>query len=302
MSINPQYERTEPFCDKFTVTTPKDNESLVVENFEAFFQSFYAERANESCYRSASNGSLTWGHRGGVTWYTTSGSFLADLRAAKLLSDYLCCFASHPINPQLEHRVTLVDVTVDEYRYAPTAIQSALAKGLCGDIKYTRKSVSPHDVRTNFGLCQYDDSGLLTGTVYFGAYKARVRSKLYDKRQQMLQVKGVEVRDTLRHEQTVKGEMGLSLHDVASPKSLFYHFYPNNLLSKALCPPWSPSEGGYSLERRTILPAMRLKTRVQSSLEVDALLKLARLSGEHGIDYLCRLIRDRYADESGLVC
>lgn len=297
MIVNPSYERTEPFCDKFTVTTPKDNEKLVVENFEAFSQSFFMERSNDSCFRSASNGSLTWGHRGGVTWYTTSGSFLADLRAASLLDDYLCCFVSHADNPQIEHRVTHIDATVDEYRYAPTALLAALDIGLQGGVRFTRKGVSPHDVKSYMGLCEYDASGLLTGSLYFASSKARVRSKLYDKRQQMLQVKGVDIgRDTLRHELSVKGDVGLSLRDVSQPKALFYHFYPSVLMSKVYAPAWVPSDGGYTVDRREVLPAMRLKHRVQSSLEVDALLRLACLSGEHGIDYLFQLLRARYND------
>jgi hypothetical protein len=295
MSTNSLNDRSEPFCDKLTVTTPAGSEKFVVENFEAFSTRFFMERSNETCYRSASNGSLTWGQRGGVTWYTTSGSFLSDLRAFKALDEYLCCFYSHPDNPQLEHRVTHLDATVDQYCYAPTALQSALDKGLAGEVKFTRKAVSPHDVKTFMSMCEYDDSGLLTGSIYFGGSKARVRSKMYDKRQQMLQMKRKEIPDTTRHELSVKADAGVTLKDASSPKALFYHFYPSNLLSKIAAPEWVPGETGYTVDRYESMPAMKLKTRVQCSNEVGAILKLASQSGERGIDYLCQLIRERYS-------
>jgi len=288
--------RSEVFCDKFTVTAPFDNEQLIVENFSEFFQGFFAERANESCYRSASGGSLTWGRRGGVSWFTTSGSFLADLRASRVLNDYLLCFASHPDNPLLEHRVSLLDVTVDEYTYAPPRLQSVYARALAGDISFTRKSLSPTSVSRHESVCAYNDTFDNTGTVYLGSHTAKVRAKVYDKRQQMLVMKQKEIPDTLRHELTVTGAMGVSLHDIAAPAALFYNFYSANLLAPPSSPvtAWIPSEVGYKVVRHEAMPAMRLQARMKGSHELQAMFKLASLSGEKGFDYFVQVARELY--------
>jgi hypothetical protein len=295
MSINPSPGRSDVFCDKFTVTTPHDNEMFVVSNFDAFMQSFHAERTNDSCFRSPSNGTLTWARKGAITWFTTSGSFLADLRAARMLEDYLCCFVSHNDNPVIDHAVSRMDVTVDEYTYAPTRVNDAYKLGLAGSIQFTRKRVQPSNITKIFGVCQYDDSGLDTGTVYMGAQAATFKAKMYDKRQQMLVTRGQVIPDTTRHEATATRAMGISLHDVARPTPLFYHCYPGILLSRPLdISGFAPSGDGYHLERREKLPAMALQDRVKGSLEVGALLRLAASSGEHGIEYLHSLIQRRY--------
>jgi hypothetical protein len=298
MDINTTPGRSAVFCDKFTVTTPHDNEMFVVNNFEGFMQGFHAERTNDSCFRSSSNGSLTWARKGAITWFTTSGSFLADLRAARMLENFLCCFVSHPDNLVIDHAVSRMDVTVDEYTYAPTRVNNAYKLGLSGSIQFTRKHVKPAHITKIFGVCQYDDSGLDTGTVYMGAQSATFKAKMYDKRQQMLVAKGQIIPDTTRHEATATRALGISLHDVARPTSLFYHCYPSTLLSTPDgIPSYAPSAYGYSIERREKLPAMALKDRVKGSLEVAALLRLAEASGPHGIDLLQSLIRRRY--ESG---
>lgn len=307
MVINDTQGRSSVFCDKFTVTTPHDNQLFIVENFEVFMDSFLAERTNESCFRSSSNGTLTWARKGSITWFTTSGSFLADLRASRMLNEFLCCFTSHPDNPLIDHAVSRMDVTVDEYAYAPTRVNEAYRLGLQGAIQFTRKAIKPSQVKKNFGVCLYDDSGLDTGTVYLGARKAVFKSKIYDKRQQMLEVKGVVIPDTLRHEATATRAMGISLHDVATPTALFYHCYPSVLLSTPEgVPAYAPSAYGYTIERKSKLPAQALKQRVNGSHEVAALLRLASASGEHGMDYLKTLIQRRYdagrVNASGVWC
>lgn len=300
-------ERTEPFCDKFTVTTLPGNEKLLEENFEAFFHGFYAERSSgktsdgqeQRCYRSASNGSLTWGSRGGVTWYTTSGAFLSDLRAAQCLNEYLCCFASHPDNPSMEHRVSLLDCTVDESVYAPPVLADILKKAFSGAYQFTRKAISPLAITQHMGLCAYNDSGDVTGSVYLGKSPMKVRAKVYDKRQERMQRGGgVVIPDTLRHELTVTGAMGITLHDVASPGSLFYHFYPKNLLSPRPYPSWAPSETGYFREVFKPMPSMMLKSRMQASNDLKAMFKLAALSGEHGFEYFMQVARKLYSEGS----
>jgi len=296
-----QNERSEPFCDKFTVTVPLRNEKLVVENLEAFFLCFLAERTNEFCFRSASYGSLTWGRRGGVTWFTTSGLFLSDLRNAGLLSDYSLCYASHPDYPMLEHRVSRLDVTVDEYVYAPPVLKAVYSKAKSGDYCFTRKSISPTAISQVMGVCAYNDSGDDTGTVYLGKSPMHVQAKIYDKRQQMLVTRGVEIRDTLRHELTVTSRMSVTLRDVVTPSCLFYHFYPDNLLSKRDVGPWYKVEGGYTVERHVSMPAMRLKTRMQGSLDLRAMFKLASLSGPNGFSYFVQVAREIYYEKKNLV-
>lgn len=294
MSINPSYERTQPFCDKFTVTVPYDSEGLVVSNLEQFSQVFFMERQHDSCYRSSSYGSVTWGRRGGVTWLTTSGKFLADLRAATLLDAYLCCFTSHPDNPLIPHRVSHIDATVDEYRYAPPVVQRALSLGYGGKVSFTRKPVKPTDVREFLSQVQYNGTGDKTGTAYLGGQKARVRGKIYDKTQEVYIKSGQLIRDTARHELSAKGDIGLSLRDVSQPSSLFWAYWPSSfLVTPPNVLPWVPGGEGYTVPRGSVLPGMKLKTRVECSLEVDALIRLALLSGASGIIQLTTLIERR---------
>jgi len=295
MSTNLAPGRSDVFCDKFTVTTPHDNEMFIVDNLEGFMQGFHAERTNDSCFRSPSNGSLTWARKGSITWFTTSGAFLTDLRASRMLEDYLCCFASHNDNPVIDHAVSRMDVTVDEYTYAPTRVNAAYKLGLASSIQFTRKHVKPSHITKIFGVCQYDDSGLDTGTVYMGAQAATFKAKMYDKRQQVLVTKGLTIQDTTRHEATATRAMGISLHDVSRPTPLFYHCYPEILLSRPSgVSGYKPSGYGYSMERRAKLPAAALKDRIKGSLEVGTLLRLAKSSGPHGIDLLHSLLQARY--------
>jgi hypothetical protein len=147
------------------------------------------------------------------------------------------------------------------------------------------------------GPTLYDDTGKDTGTVYLGLRSAEVRGRVYDKTQERAN-EGECIGLTVRHEMTVTGKMGITLRDVAEPESCFYHFWPEVLLSRPSgVPDWSPTEGGYSVERTERLPAQRLKQRVSGSADLGEIIALAQSCGPEGMRMLHRLIDERALSE-----
>jgi len=289
-------ERTEPFCDFLSLTTPVDVLPVVLESVREFFRSFNVNLEGDSCYRSASKGCLLWGTRHNVAWLSTSGAFLSDLRAVGMLNNYLCSLVSHPELGYMPHRVTRLDLTVDELSYPPDKLDRAYALGVGGQVSLTRKAVKSSSIKKIYSPVLYDDSGRDTGTVYFGhRATSKVRLTCYDKTQERF-AKGVVIPPTTRYELGVTGDMAISLKDAANPAPCFYNFMPSNLLSKPFMVEWQASGEGYVLERRECLPSVKLEARMQQSSELKAQLKVASQVGAHGFDYFVTIARQMYED------
>lgn len=286
--------RTEPFCDYLSLTTPADVMPIMRESLDDFFMAFPVERESEACYRSESRGTVLIGERNQVAWLSASGSFLSDLRVHGLLNNFLHSLMSHPEAGYLPHRVTRLDLTVDELSYPPDKLDAFYKLGVSGGLYLTRKAVRPTAMKRIYSPIAYDDSGRDTGTVYAGhRATSKVMLTMYDKSQERA-VKGVKIAPTTRYELRVTGDMSISLKDASMPAPCFYNFVPSTVLTKPFVTAWKGSSEGYVLERKDRLPSVRLKARMERSTELQALLKQASTLGPHGIDYFISQARKLY--------
>lgn len=280
--------RSTAFCDGFTVTVPKDNREEAFESIRGVIDDLGCSLVNEGCYRSPEGATFLYGNRGSVAWFQAKGRFVAALRARKLLNEFLASFSLTP------HRVSSCDLTVDEYVDSPAdRVGDVYDLAHAGNISFSRKALKHSQISKVMGPTLYDDTGKDTGTVYLGLRSAEVRGRVYDKTQERAK-EGECIGLTVRHEMTVTGKMGVTLRDIAEPESCFYHFWPEVLLSRPKgVPDWSPTEGGYHVERVDRLPTQRLKLRVSQSSDLGELIALAQSCGPEGIRLLHRLIDER---------
>lgn len=287
--------RGDVFCDFLTVTMPRDVYPSVLSNIEPYLDRVGSSKVTEGLYREIDGGTLKCAFRGGIACVSASGRMLAAIRAIRLLNDFLSCFASE------HHNVSSCDFALDEYVDSPAkSIARAYHLANSGQISFTRKALKPSQVKTILSKALYDDSGLDTGSLYLGRNgKSEVHACVYDKTQERFEKgfirPGDSFKPTLRHELTISGKMGVSLKDVASPSSCFYHFYPPLLLSPPIpaAEPWIKGGIGFSVTRSEVLPAKRLKHRVYTSPEVGGLIDLAHQCGPEGLALLLRYIRER---------
>lgn len=287
-----KYTRSEVFCDFFTITTPKDLLEHVITALQPYFLRLGCSEEPCTFRGPDKRGTFSYRTRHKVAIYAASGGFVGLLRDAGILNEFLAEFYN------FSHNVSSADFTVDEYRPAPVRVQEIYDSAMRGEVSFTRKAVNPSAVTYLMSRVTYDDSGLNTGTVYIGRKgNCEVRAKVYDKRQQMRQQRTADIRDTLRHEVTVSGKMGITLRDIAVPHDCFYHFYPENLLSKAQFSPWVGVGEGFRLEKPPErIPAALMKRRVETSLELKTMIGLAVEIGEDsGLTYLFSLIRKQHA-------
>lgn len=282
--------RSEVFCDYFTITTPIDCMDPVIRALKPYFVDLCCSE-EEGAFRLPDGfGLFSYRVRHRVAIYATSGGFASALRSVGLLNPFLSEFFVFP------HNVSSADFTVDEYAYSPPRLAEIYSLASTGQVSFTRKSVNPSAVTTLLSPVAYDDSGLNTGSVYIGRRgRHEVLAKIYDKRQQLLQQRGVNVRDALRHELTVTSKMGITLRDISIPHDCFYHFYPSNLLSKAASRAWEGQGEGFRLEKPPErLPTQVLRSRVDTSKELKTMLELAEQIGDGGLTYLLGLIKKAY--------
>jgi hypothetical protein len=285
--------RSEVFCDFFRITTPKEYLEDVLTAVAPYLLDMGCKVTEGAYQLPDTNGFFVWKVRHKVGVYQFSGQMAAALRANGALSALLAEFSVFP------HRVSSADFTLDEYVPAPERLQSVYELASDGGVSFTRKAVTRAAVRKLFRPILYDYSGsaLDTGTVYIGRLgSSEVVAKLYDKRNQLLAERGEDIRNTLRHELTVGGRMGITLRDIVQPEACFYHFYPANILT----PPvhvqvWHGGSDGFELPASAeVLPAQRLKHRVEVSFDLEGMFGLCEGVGEGGLPLLLRLITNRY--------
>ncbi|MDE1863738.1 MAG: replication initiation factor domain-containing protein, partial [Thaumarchaeota archaeon] len=266
----------------------KDNGSILLSSLRPYLDNLGCSVLNDGCVQAPSGGLLLHGNRGRITWIEAKGQFVASLRAFGVLNDFLAVVSEGP------HRVTRADLAVDEYVDSPAKrVQGIYALAKSGGISFSRKALQHSQIGSVFGPTLYDDTGLDTGTVYLGKRSAEVRGRVYDKTQERAS-KGECIGLTVRHEMSITSKMGISLKDIASPQSCFYHFYPSEVLSTPQTEPWVPGGEGFFLKRSSeALPAQRLKQRVESSPDIGSLIGLAQECGPEGMHLLHRLIEER---------
>lgn len=227
----------------------------------------------------------------GVVSISASGQSLAQLRSVGAFGRFLLELASRP------HKVTRIDVSADMDADAPPVIADALAKGRCGTVALTRKTIAPSAVEYHNSL---RPDGRVSGSVYFGDSSAKVRAVVYDKRLERYARADASWDDTperVRYEIRVANGLP-TLKDAYLPAPLFFHHAsPSFLVKPADVPAWTPHGEGFEVERPSPpLPAMRLRSRVESSSDLGALCDLAARDGAGGVEFLVSLVRKRYAD------
>lgn len=230
--------------------------------------------------------------RAGVVSVYASGQALAKLRAVNLFGRYLMEIG------QLPHKVTRVDVACDVHTDGPSRIADVLARGRCGSVALTRKTVSAHEVEYHDNL---RPDGRVSGTVYLGSKHAEVRCAVYDKRLERYRATSAEwdsLEERVRYEVRVRNGLP-TLRDVYEPTALFYHHASPSLLPRPSgVPDWVPQGEGFTVERAPpSLPALRLRDRAAASHALGTLCELAMIEGAGGLEYLLWLVRDRYQGE-----
>lgn len=283
--------RSEVFCDFFTITSLPDNLDLILSALRPYFYDLGCTEEPGAFRLPDGYGLFTYRRKFKVSIFAASGLFASALRERSLLSRFLSEFFFFP------HRVSSVDFTVDQYISAPERLHEIYKAAKAGEISFTRKALTPSSITFLSSQVCYADTGQDTGTVYLGRRGSHeVFAKVYDKRQQMAQTRMISVRDTLRHELTVTGKMGVTLKDIVQPHDCFYHFYPSNLLSTAQKSEWVGDSEGFTLEKpRERLPSAVLRQRLETSRDLQAMFGLCDEIGDNGLTYLISQLKKLYS-------
>lgn len=220
----------------------------------------------EGLWKLGSGGSFKAARYGQVVGLGSSGQFLASLRAADMLGEWLHTLATEP------HKVTVLDATMDVPVDAPPVVHAMYARASSEPgVQLSRKRVRVTEVTKVFS--QRED-GRESGSVYVGARHADTRLKVYDKQHER-SYHGVDTSPGVRYELTLKAG-NLTLRDVYDPAAVFWHYMADVLPRPEGVPSWQAGPLGYGLPRRPVLSVLdQLRRRVQCSPDVAALVRLA---------------------------
>lgn len=281
----------EPFADFVGVTVPEEDwEGLRVDVsavLDVIGMQVEVDEARSVLWRSPDAVGTVKASKVGRVWALgCSGTVCAGLRAFKVFTAYLSAVGQRP------HRVTRLDASLDVAEDAAPVVQAITAKGRQGGLSLTRKAIPPTEV---LALTAARPDGAVSGTVYCGSKRADVRMVVYDKQLERARHRLPDCGPLTRYELRLKGGAGITLRDCAEPASVFWHYVAPDFLSRPEgVPSWTPHGSGFVIDRPSpALPAARLKTRVELSTEVDALLNLAAEVGPHGFGLLVSLLKQR---------
>lgn len=254
-----------PASDWLTVTTPKDVGSLVSDDVRSVVSSVPGVSASpEGGWVFPEGGCVRVRSMGLVTIFSASGGALVALRGLNLFADYLRALASE------SHRVTRLDAALDIPVAAPPVLQALYARGKAGKIRLSHKTVSPQG-----GVRRYEApnaGGDDTGTVYLGGKQAKVKARVYDKRQERLDKGYPDPGPLTRYELTGMSDVGVSLKDAWEPASFFWHYMRGILPMPPDTPVWVPGGVGFSLPPRCALDAAEVfQRRLERSAELHDL-------------------------------
>lgn len=291
-------EASAVFCDALGVTVPLDEwESLPGDLTDSLngagLQLQHRDDRSELWATPGDTGvvRLQRQARAGVVSLYASGIALAALRQARVYASFLHVLASRP------HRVTRLDASADVACDAPPVIADVLAKGRCGTVALTRKTVRPEDV-DHWSKLRPD--GRESGTVYLGSASAEVRAAVYDKRLERYAKTSAEWDDLperVRYELRVRNGLP-TLGDAYLPASLFFQHMSPSLVPQPAELPQRYDGFGFEIDRpEPALPASRLKSRTETSADLGAICVLAARDGAGGLPFLLSLVRARYERE-----
>jgi hypothetical protein len=278
-----------PFCDFLGVTVPADEwDGLrldIAAELDAIGMSVEVDEERMVLWRSPNARGTVNAKRVGLVWALgCSGAVCASLRLGGRFNAYLAAIGSR------RHRVTRIDASVDYAVDAAPIVAAVATAGQNGELSLTRKRIRPSDVETHIGVRA---DGARTGTVYLGAKNADVRMMVYDKQHERMHKWGLPDTGPLtRYELRLRAGTGITLRDAAEPAAVFWNYAsPDFLPTPPGTPAWVSGGTGYYLEPHIpLLPAQRLKRRVESSRDLAALVGLANQCGPFGVRLLCHWI------------
>ena len=268
-------------ADWLDVTYAPDNtpERAVFEVIQA---------ANAECKTSDGSGSL-WFLNGGTlkveyrrnyARFSASGTFLDGLRYAHMFEQYLSALSESP------HTVSRLDAAYDVPIDAPSILK-ALHKKYPRECCFTRKAL-----RTKRFLETRED-GKESGTWYVGhRQKGLVTARVYDKQLEREKAGDPIPQPLTRYEITFRSKLGATLRDAAQPERIFWHHAKPLLLKRPTdVPEWQSGwGGGWTYKREKTPLAAVLKARIESSAELQAIMKLA---SEAECEEYCYALVDR---------
>lgn len=281
------------FCDYLGVTVPLEHADLL-DRVRPFLDlaGFAVDWDSDAklVLRSRNDGTVVWQKRFGVWCLSASGGACSAIRASGQWLGFLAEIGATP------HRVTRLDAAMDVVQDAAPEVQRLRAEGAKGLLSITRKSVRPEHVDTHLSNGATGE----TGTVYIGSRQAEARLVVYDKQHERFMATGEDVGPLTRYELRVKSGIGVTLRDVSEPAAVFWHHVGRSVLSApAGVPEWVAGAEGYCIDRSGAPTAFqRLVSRVESSAEVLALVKLAAELGPYGVEVLVSEVR-KVAERSG---
>lgn len=253
-------------CDWLDVTfSPNDTpERAVLEVLQAAGAECLSNDDTGSVWR-VGDGVFKLQTRSNVHRYSASGSVLEKLRLENLFMDYLSALSEAP------HTVTRLDAAHDVLADTPPII-AKLRK------RYPRECHLSHKPLKTTSILEARADGKETGTWYVGhRSKGRITAKVYDKQNEMLVKRGVEIPPMTRYELTFKKDLGCTLRDAAEPERIFWQYAAPALLKRPKdVPAWEKGwAGGWSYTRPEVALGGLLKSRIESSAELRAILALA---------------------------
>lgn len=253
-------------CDWLDVTFSPDDtpERAVLEVLQAAGAECLSNDDTGSTWR-VGDGMFKLQTRSNVHRYSASGSVLEKLRLDNLFMDYLSALSEAP------HTVTRLDAAHDVLSDTPPII-AKLRK------RYPRECHLSHKPLKTTSILEARADGKETGTWYVGhRSKGRITAKVYDKQNEMLVKRGVEIPPMTRYELTFKKDLGCTLRDAAEPERLFWQYAAPALLKRPQgVPAWEKGwAGGWNYTRPEIALGGLLKARIQSSAELRSILALA---------------------------
>ncbi len=195
------------------------------------------------------------------------GQVLEAMRVHSLLNEYLSIIGTVP------HKVTRLDATMDVSVDAAPTLHRLVKRARTGDgIQLSRKRVPAAHVKTSLGL---RPDNVLSGTAYFGLPSAPVRLCVYDKQLQRIEVLGqLDAPPCLRYELRLRNGLP-TLRDASLPASVFWHYMGEVLRRPAGISEWSPALDTFTPERVVLDSDYRLRRRVESSVDLAAMVALA---------------------------
>lgn len=275
-----------PFCDWLTVTVPEEDGPTLLDSVRTSILAAGGRPNVKGWWLGEGSIYAAPNHR--VFILSLSGGALEALRSSGEWLDFLSAVSGQP------HRVTRLDVAYDTGEDAPEVLPLLEARGHRGELRLTRKTVSPSAVRwqRSMGPC-----GRVSGTVYTGRRgRVRVLARVYDKRAERWDAgKGDPGVPWTRYELELSVD-GMTLRDAYDPAALWWA-YGSDLVGidrPAGVPEWEPHGQGYSLppaRERSLREVM--ERRVEQCTELDALRGLAEAMGEGGRMALRRLLLQR---------